>query len=168
MGRRLTIDGKIPFGEALVALHAERSHYSAANDQHPTLNTNDMSVLRHMIGFLVTTDVAKAKSFFGDTLGFTKLTEDPYGMTFDANGTKLRVVKAEKFVAAQGTVLGWEVQDMPAAIHELNAQGVRFEHYNLPYMKQDALGIWLTPNGDEVAWFKDPEGNVLSISKHPH
>jgi hypothetical protein len=65
-------------------------------------------------------------------------------------------------------VLGWNVPDMPAAIAGLSARGVKFEQFNFAFMPQDELGVWTTPNGDEIAWFKDPEGNVLSISKHSY
>ncbi|MDQ6612817.1 MAG: VOC family protein [Gemmatimonadota bacterium] len=125
-----------------------------------------MSVLHNMIGFLVTTDTHKSKHFFGETLGFPLINEDDFGMTFNANGSRLRLVKATTFVPAAGTVLGWNVQDVHAAIRELTAKGVRFEQFDLPYMKQDAYGVWDTEAGDKVAWFKDPEGNVLSVSQH--
>lgn len=126
-----------------------------------------MSVLQKMIGFVVTTNPASAKEFYGDKLGFRQLIEDAHGMTFDANGSRLRVVRAKDFTAAPGTVLGWNVTDMHETIRALVAKGVVFEQFRLPFMKQDELGVWTAPSGDEVAWFKDPEGNVLSISKHP-
>ena len=63
-------------------------------------------------------------------------------------------------------VLGWEVSDIHAAIRALTANGVKFEQFNLPFMKQDEHGVWTPPNGDQVAWFKDPDGNTLSISRH--
>ena len=127
-----------------------------------------MSVLHNMIGFLVTTDINKSKAFFGETLEFPLIDEDVHGLTFDANGTRLRLVKAEKFTPAQGTVLGWSVLDIHAAVRELSTHGVRFEQYHLPYMKQDVHGVWDAPGGARVAWFKDPEGNVLSVSQHDH
>jgi hypothetical protein len=65
---------------------------------------------------------------------------------------------------ANNTVLGWEVSDIAAAVKMLETVGVTFERY--PAMKQDELGIWTPPNGDKVAWFKDPDGNVLSLSQH--
>lgn len=126
-----------------------------------------MAQLTRMVGFLQTTDPEKAKAFFGDVLGFSLKGDDRFALVYDANGTTLRVGKAQQFVPAQGTVLGWEVDDIYAAVRELTARGVRFEQYNLPFMKQDEHGVWNTPNGDQVAWFKDPDGNVLSISHHP-
>jgi catechol 2,3-dioxygenase-like lactoylglutathione lyase family enzyme len=125
-----------------------------------------MAVLTKMIGFLASNDTVKATGFYRDVLGFRLLSEDDFALTFDANGTKLRVNKTKNHTPAIGTVLGWEVDDIRAAIRELMARGVKFEQFGLPFMKQDELGVWTTPNGDEVAWFKDPDGNVLSISKH--
>jgi len=125
-----------------------------------------MSVLTRMIGFVITNDAEKAKTFYGDVLGFRLMNEDEYALSFDANGTMLRVNKGRDFKAAQGTVLGWDVEDIHAAVRELVSRGVRFEQFGLPFMKQDELGVWIPPNGDRVAWFKDPDGNVLSISQH--
>ena len=127
-----------------------------------------MTVLTKMIGFLATTDAKRAKAFYCDVLGFRAVAEDDYALVLDANGTMLRVRKGESHTPAKGTVLGWEVDDIYAAIATLAARGVRFEQFGLPFMKQDAQGVWTPANGDQVAWFKDPDGNVLSISRHAH
>jgi catechol 2,3-dioxygenase-like lactoylglutathione lyase family enzyme len=126
-----------------------------------------MPVLSKLIGFLNTNDPEKAKAFYGNVLGFRLLSDDNFAITFDANGTKIRIGIAKNHKPAVGTVLGWEVDNIHVAIRELTAQGVHFEQFNLPFMKQDEFGVWTPPNGDQVAWFKDPDGNVLSISKHP-
>ena len=125
-----------------------------------------MSVLKQLIGFVTTTDPAKARAFYGEVLGFRLLEEDDFALVFDANGSMVRVGKAKTFSPAPGTVLGWEVPDIYAAIRELVPRGVRFEQFALPFMKQDEHGVWTPPNGDRVAWFKDADGNVLSISQH--
>jgi catechol 2,3-dioxygenase-like lactoylglutathione lyase family enzyme len=125
-----------------------------------------MPVLTQLIGFLNTNDPEKAKAYYGDILGFRLISEDDFAMNFDANGTKIRINKAKNHKPAVGTVLGWEVEDIHAAIRELTAGGVHFEQFNLPFMKQDEFGVWTPPNGDQVAWFKDPDGNVLSVSRH--
>jgi catechol 2,3-dioxygenase-like lactoylglutathione lyase family enzyme len=119
-----------------------------------------------MIGFVQTSDAQKATAFYGHTLGFRLVSDDSFALVFDANGTTLRVIKARAFTPAQGTILGWEVDDVRAAVHELSSRGVTFEQYGLPFLKQDELGVWTAPTGDEVAWFKDPDGNVLSVSHH--
>jgi catechol 2,3-dioxygenase-like lactoylglutathione lyase family enzyme len=127
---------------------------------------NAMAVLTRMIGLLVTNDSERATTFYRDVLGFPVIGDDEYAVVFDANGTMLRVNKGRDFKPAQGTVLGWEVEDIHAAVRELASRGVHFEQFNLPFLKQDELGVWTPPNGDRVAWFKDPDGNVLSISQH--
>jgi catechol 2,3-dioxygenase-like lactoylglutathione lyase family enzyme len=125
-----------------------------------------MPALTRMIGFLTTADAARATAFYRDVLGFRLMGEDEYAIVFDANATMIRMNKADGFKPAQGTVLGWDVDDIHAAIRELSARGVHFEQFGLPFMKQDELGVWTPPNGDRVAWFKDPDGNVLSVSQH--
>jgi catechol 2,3-dioxygenase-like lactoylglutathione lyase family enzyme len=125
-----------------------------------------MPVLSKMVGFVTTTDPAKAKAFYVDVLGFRLVDEDAYALTFDAAGTMIRCGKAKAHTPAQGTILGWEVQDVHAAIRELAPRGVVFVQWGMAFMKQDADGVWEPGNGDRVAWFKDPDGNVLSVSQH--
>ena len=124
--------------------------------------------LSKMIGFVATNDPEKAKAFYETVLGFRLITDDEFALVFDANGTQLRVVKGRTIPPAPGTVLGWEVDDVHASIRELAARGVTFEQWKLPFMKQDADGVWTPREGNQVAWFKDPDGNVLSISHHAH
>ncbi len=125
-----------------------------------------MATLQKMIGFVTTNDAEKATTFYRDLLGFRLIGDDGFALVFDANGTMLRVAKGRAFVPAQGTVLGWEVDDLRAAVRELAGRGVKMEQFNLDFMKQDADGIWTAPTGDQVAWFKDPDGNTLSLSHH--
>jgi catechol 2,3-dioxygenase-like lactoylglutathione lyase family enzyme len=125
-----------------------------------------MPVLSKMIGFLNCTEPEKTKAFFSDLLGFRFVSDDGFALVFDAHGTMLRINKARQFTPAQGTVLGWEVPDVHEAVAELSGRGVVFEQFNLDFMKQDADGVWMAPGGDQVAWFKDPDGNVLSVSQH--
>ncbi len=119
--------------------------------------------LTRMIGFVVTTKPAEAIAFYGTRLGFRLVADDHFALVFDANGTMLRVVKAQTFTPQQGTMLGWEVENIDAAVADLAAHGISFNRY--PGLPQDDAGIWNTPNGDRVAWFNDPDGNVLSISQ---
>jgi catechol 2,3-dioxygenase-like lactoylglutathione lyase family enzyme len=125
-----------------------------------------MALLSRMICFLTTTNPEKARAFYSGILGFRFVVDDGFALVFDANGTMIRIAKAQAFTPAQGTVLGWQVDDMAGAVLELKKQGVVFEQFNLQFLKQDADGVWTAPGGDQVAWFKDPDGNVLSISKH--
>ena len=119
-----------------------------------------------IVGFVSIVDVARAKAFYRDTLGLTLLSEEPpFALVFEAHGIMLRLGMAKELPPAHGTVLGWNVKDIAAAVGELAEAGVRFERY--PQMKQDDLGIWTAPGGAKVAWFKDPDGNILSLSEHP-
>jgi catechol 2,3-dioxygenase-like lactoylglutathione lyase family enzyme len=120
----------------------------------------------NIVGFVNIVDVARAKAFYRDTLGLRLVSEEPpFALVFDANGIMLRLGMAKELPPAFGTVLGWQVPDITAAVKELEQAGVVFERYK--QMKQDELGIWTAPTGAKVAWFKDPDGNILSVSEHP-
>ena len=83
---------------------------------------------------------------------------------FDANGIMVRASKMKEFTPLQSTVLGWEVANIEEMVRALQNKGVRFEIFG--FFKQDELGIWTAPTGYKVAWFKDPDGNILSVSQH--
>lgn len=126
-----------------------------------TFRLSDQSI----IGFVATSDPDRAKKFYRDTLGLPLVSEEmPFALVFDAHGTMLRLKIVGKVVPAGYTVLGWQVPNIVAAAKALSEAGVQFERY--PGMQQDELGIWSSPGGDSVAWFKDPDGNTLSISQH--
>jgi len=117
-----------------------------------------------IIAFVITGDPARAKAFYGGTLGLTFVSEDSFAIVFNANGTLLRIAIGRNITPAKHTVLGWKVHDITAAADALQKAGVKFERFEgLP---QDPAGIWNAPGGDRVAWFKDPDGNILSISQH--
>ena len=118
-----------------------------------------------IVGFISIVDVERAKQFYRDTLGLTLLSEEPpFALVFDAHGIMLRLGMAKSLPPAHGTVLGWNVPDIAAAVQELVDAGVVFERF--PPMKQDDLGVWTAPTGAKVAWFKDPDGNILSVTEH--
>jgi len=120
----------------------------------------------NVIGFVTIVDVARAKEFYRDILGLRLVSEEPpFALVFEANGIMLRLGMGQKLPPVPGTVLGWQVPDIVAAVHELGQAGVRFERFG--QLPQDELGIWTTPTGAKVAWFKDPDGNILSLSEHP-
>jgi catechol 2,3-dioxygenase-like lactoylglutathione lyase family enzyme len=124
-------------------------------------------MLTKMVGFVTTTNAEAAKEFYAGKLGFRFVSDDDFAVVFDANGTMIRAGKAHgAYTPQQGTILGWQVDDIEREVDELTARGVRFERYDLPFLKQDERGIWTAPGGDRVAWFKDPDGNVLSVSQH--
>lgn len=114
--------------------------------------------------FMVTRDRERAKAFYGGTLGFTLTHEDQFAAVFDLNGIMLRVSTVENHVAQPHTVLGWEVADIVQAATELRERGVVFTVYD--GFGQDALGIWAAPGStSKIAWFTDPDGNVLSLAQ---
>ena len=124
-----------------------------------------MLELKRIIAFVVTTKPQEAISFYRDKLGFKLSSEDDFALVFDANGTMLRVVKMKEgqFHPASYTVLGWNVENAARAVAELTKRGIVFERY--PGMPQDETGIWTSPSGAKIAWFKDPDGNVLSLTE---
>ena len=113
--------------------------------------------------FAPTTDADRAIKFYRDTLGLTLISEDGFAAAFDANGIMLRVTNVPKPLTPQPfTVLGWKVPGIAAVVKGLAAKGVKFERY---MDAQDELNIWTAPGGAKVAWFKDPDGNILSLTE---
>ena len=117
-----------------------------------------------IVAFAATTNPERAKEFYSGVLGLPLVSQDAFALVFDANGVTLRVSSVRQVAQAQYTVLGWEVADIAAKVKELAEAGVKFERYSFP--GQDEMGIWTAPGGTRVAWFKDPDGNILSISQH--
>jgi catechol 2,3-dioxygenase-like lactoylglutathione lyase family enzyme len=120
----------------------------------------------NIIGFISIVNVPRAIAFYRDILGLRLVSEEPpFAVVFDANGIMLRLGMAKELPPAHGTVLGWQVPEIAATVKNLGQTGVRFEHYG--GMDQDELGIWTSPSGAKVAWFKDPDGNILSVTEFP-
>lgn len=118
-----------------------------------------------LVAFVATTDADGAKAFYRDRLGLRLVKEDPIALAFDAGGTKLRVQIVAKVAPPPYTVLGWEVDDIATTVEGLQQADVRVERFaGIP---QDELGIWTSTDGTRVAWFKDPEGHILSVSQFP-
>lgn len=115
-----------------------------------------------MIGFVLTTDYDKAKAFFVEKLGFKFVSLDQWALVLRCGENMVRVVKVPDFTAQRGTVLGWEVPNIDEAVAWLKQRGVTLERY--PFM--GGSEIWDPPGADRIAWFKDPDGNVLSVSQH--
>jgi len=116
-----------------------------------------------LIAFLATRDGARARRFYQHTLGLTVISDDDFALVLDANGTMLRVQKVASFTPHPFTSLGWDVSDIRATVIELQSRGVRFEVFS--GMDQDERGIWRAPSGAQVAWFKDLDGNMLSLTQ---
>jgi len=113
--------------------------------------------------FVPTIKPEEAKSFYKDVLGLNLLSQNNYALEFEVNGTLLRVAIVQELKPQAFTVLGWKVDDIVSTIKSLNEKNIFCEKYN--FFEQDDLGIWTSPNGSKVAWFKDPDGNVLSLTE---
>jgi catechol 2,3-dioxygenase-like lactoylglutathione lyase family enzyme len=116
-----------------------------------------------VVGFIPTRDFARAKAFYGDVLGLRLEAEDGFALAFDSEGTTIRVVKVGDFAPFPFTLLGWRVTDIHRTVAAFEKGGVVFERF--AGMKQDAHAIWRAPSGAQVAWFKDPDQNLLSVSQ---
>jgi len=117
-----------------------------------------------MVGFVPTKDYDKARAFYEGKLEFEFVSLDQYALVVSVGGHRIRIAKVPNFTPLQGTLLGWEVKNIETVVIWLRDRGVPSEKY--PFVQDRELGIWTTPNGDKVAWFKDPDGNVLSVSQH--
>jgi len=111
--------------------------------------------------FAATTNPGQAKTFYQDVLGLELASEDSFALQFNCNGGYLRVTTVQQFTPQTFTVLGWSVPDIYETIQQLTAKGVVFERYS--FFNQDEAGVWTAPGGTKIAWFKDPDGNVLSL-----
>ena len=116
-----------------------------------------------LVAFAATTDSARSRAFYEGTLGLTVISDDPFALVIDANGTMLRVLKVADFTPQPFTALGFQVDDISAVVAALMKARVVCERF--PGMDQDAQGVWSSPSGARVAWFKDPDGNVLSLTE---
>jgi catechol 2,3-dioxygenase-like lactoylglutathione lyase family enzyme len=118
-----------------------------------------------LVAFVATTDPNKARAFYEGVLGL-RLVEDekPFALVFNANGVMLRVTAVHEHNPAPFTVLGWGVDSIEETVDRLTAAGVEFQRYT-GMNDGDLRGIWNAPSGARVAWFKDPDGNVLSVSQ---
>jgi catechol 2,3-dioxygenase-like lactoylglutathione lyase family enzyme len=120
-----------------------------------------------VVAFVPTRNPSAAREFYEGALGLRFESADAFALVFDANGVPLRVVdvtSVSEFRPAPFTILGWHVPSVASAATALRERGVTFERYE--GMGQDALGIWTSPSGARIAWFKDPDGNVLAITEY--
>jgi catechol 2,3-dioxygenase-like lactoylglutathione lyase family enzyme len=117
-----------------------------------------------MVAFVLTRNYDQARAFYEDKLGFEFISQDNFALLVRAGANPIRIVRMPDFTPARNTVLGWEVADIEASVAWLKARGIVLEDY--PFIQDHKLGIWSAPGGDRVAWFKDPDGNVLSVSQH--
>lgn len=120
-----------------------------------------------IVAFVPTRNREKARPFYEKTLGLPFVSDDQFALVFNAHGVMVRVVDVSSvagFRPAPFTILGWVVGDIGKTVRGLGKKGVKFERY--PGMQQDQIGVWTSPSAAKVAWFKDPDGNVLSVTEH--
>jgi catechol 2,3-dioxygenase-like lactoylglutathione lyase family enzyme len=118
-----------------------------------------------LVAFVATTDFKRARDFYEGVLGLRFVRDDSFALVFDCAGTTLRIAKVRDVDPQEYTALGWHVDDIRATAAALKSRGVEF--IIIPGFRQDDLGVWTSPNATKVAWFKDPDGNTLSLSQGP-
>jgi len=128
-----------------------------------------------VVTFIPTLDFAKSRPFYEETLGLRFVNDDGFALVFamgeqesvgtenKGRGVILRLVKVGTLLPHPFTVLGWNVGNLDQTVTRLAERAVTFERY--PWMEQDGMGVWTAPGGARVAWFKDPDGNLLSVSQ---
>lgn len=124
---------------------------------------DDLLGASHLVAFLATADSERALAFYESVVGLRLLADEPSALVFDANGVMVRIQKVKTVTPAAYTTLGWSVADIATTIKWLSANGIQLERY--AGLEQDALGVWTSPSGARIAWFKDPEGHVLSLTQ---
>jgi catechol 2,3-dioxygenase-like lactoylglutathione lyase family enzyme len=116
-----------------------------------------------LVAFVATADAGRARDFYERVLELRLVEDGPFALVFDAGGVPVRVQKVDRVSPPSGTVLGWSVPDVGAVVRGLSERGVSVLIYD--GMSQDELGIWTSPGGARIAWFSDPDGNVLSVTE---
>ena len=113
--------------------------------------------------FIASAQPGRARQFYRDTLGLRLVSDDQFAVVFDCAGVQLRIQKVEALQPHAFTALGWHVANIRDSVSGLAKRGIVFERYD--FMEQDELGVWQAPSGAKVAWFKDPDGNLLSLTQ---
>ena len=133
--------------------------------EQPPASVNEpmMTPLNRPILFLATANSERSREFYERVLGLAFVADEPYALVFQVGETMLRIQKVEQVLAAPYTALGWAVADIRRTIRDLSAAGVVFQRYE--GLNQDENGIWQAPSGTLVAWFRDPDGYVLSLTQ---
>jgi catechol 2,3-dioxygenase-like lactoylglutathione lyase family enzyme len=123
-----------------------------------------MPTLGTIIGFIPTRNADAARAFYETKLGLRFISDDKFALVFQSGDNMIRIARANEYTPAPFTILGWQSSQIEQDVRDLTARGITFERFG--FMPQDDLGIWTAPTGDKVAWFKDPDGNTLSVSQH--
>ena len=116
-----------------------------------------------LMAFAATTDAAKARAFYEGVLGLHFISEDDFAVVYDVQGIELRVQKVATLHPQPHTTLGWSVTAIDQIVRDIGVRGGRFERYD--FLEQDDAGIWKSPSGARIAWLKDADGNLLSLTE---
>ncbi len=119
---------------------------------------------RRPISFVATTDPDKARAFYSEVLALKLRETSPFALVFDDGEHTFRVQIVTELTPASHTVHGWEVSNIEKEIAHLVSKGVTFLTFD--HLCQNASAVWTSPDGHEIAWFKDPCGNILSLTQH--
>ncbi len=122
-----------------------------------------MTQLDKPVLFLATANAERSRAFYDQVLGLTFVSDEPPALVFQVGDSMLRIQKVQQVHTAPYTVLGWDVSDIRGTVRRLSEAGVVFERFE--GMNQDSDGIWQAPSGALVAWFRDPDGHVLSMTQ---
>ena len=117
------------------------------------------------MAFLATTDAARSRAFYEGVLDLRFVSEDDFAVVYDIRGIELRLQKVRELMPQPHTVLGWSVEGIEKVVRDIAVRGGRFARF--PQLEQDAAGIWRSPSGARIAWLRDPDGNLLSLTEKP-
>jgi catechol 2,3-dioxygenase-like lactoylglutathione lyase family enzyme len=109
--------------------------------------------------------VQELAPFYERVLGLEFVSDDEFAIVLDAHGTELRIQEVRSLAPQPHTLLGWSVSSISEVVTALRSRGVEFEKY--AFLEQDVIGVWTAPSGAKIAWFKDPDGNLLSLTESP-
>jgi catechol 2,3-dioxygenase-like lactoylglutathione lyase family enzyme len=116
------------------------------------------------IAFVPSTDLDRSRRFYVDKLELALTETTPFALVLQTgNATMLRVARVDQLQVQPFTVFGWAVSDIAATVSGLANHGIACVRYE--GMEQDDAGVWTTPAGDKIAWFRDPDGNTLSLTQ---
>jgi len=116
-----------------------------------------------IVAFGATRDSARSRAFYEGVLGLSFIEDNPYACVFDAGGVQLRMQKVRSLTPQPHTMLGWSVASIGDVVASLVGKGVTMERYG--FLEQDEHGVWTSPSGAKIAWMKDPDGNLISLTE---
>ena len=116
-----------------------------------------------LVAFAAISDVQRARHFYCEVLRLPLKEDTEFALVVDANGVQLRLQKVEEVNPQPWTQLGWEVESIDDTVRALTTKGIEMERFS--FLPQDDAGVWTTPAGVRIAWFKDPDGNLLSLTQ---